>query len=158
MPAISLPVEKQTKVEIWKKADAYGMKGLKVDGNDLFTMYETAKKEVERVRKEQKPVLIEAVSYRIGPHSTSDDPNKYRTAEITDGSEKDPLTIAEKKMIEHNYLTAEEIEKIKSDAKDNIEKIFDEREKLPAPSPDTMFTDVYEKNNWIIDEEKEEIL
>ncbi len=156
--AISLPIEKQTKVEIWKKADAYGMKGVKVDGNDLFSMYEIAKIEIERVRKEKKPVLIEAVSYRIGPHSTSDDPNKYRTAEITDGSEKDPMTIAEKKMIEHNYLTAEEIEKIKSDAKENIEKIFDEREKLPAPGTDTLFTDVYEKSNWIIDEEKEEIL
>ena len=50
------------------------------------------------------------------------------------------------------------LKKIKSDAKENIEKIFEEREKLPPPSPDTMFTDIYEKNNWIIDEEKEEIL
>ncbi|MCL4350454.1 MAG: thiamine pyrophosphate-dependent dehydrogenase E1 component subunit alpha [Candidatus Thermoplasmatota archaeon] len=156
--AISLPIEKQTRVEIWKKAEAYGMRGIKVDGNDLFAMYEAAKKEVETVRKERKPVLIEAVSYRIGPHSTSDDPNKYRTAEITDGSEKDPLIIAEKGMIERNYLTKEEIEKIKTDSKETIDRIFDEREKIPAPKPESIFTDVYEKPNWIIEEEKGEIL
>ncbi|MCL5790479.1 MAG: thiamine pyrophosphate-dependent dehydrogenase E1 component subunit alpha, partial [Candidatus Thermoplasmatota archaeon] len=72
--AISLPVEKQTRVEIWKKAEAYGMKGVKVDGNDLFAMYEVSKAEVERTRTTGEPVLIEAVSYRMGPHSTSDDP------------------------------------------------------------------------------------
>ncbi|MCL4345238.1 MAG: thiamine pyrophosphate-dependent dehydrogenase E1 component subunit alpha [Candidatus Thermoplasmatota archaeon] len=156
--AISLPVEKQTRVEIWKKAEAYGMKGVKVDGNDLFAMYEVSKAEVERTRTTGEPVLIEAVSYRMGPHSTSDDPSKYRTDTIKDGSDGDPIVIAEKKMKEKGYLTDADIEKIKNDAKELVDRKFEEREKVPPPKPETMFLDVYEKPTWIIEEEKEEIL
>ena len=156
--AISFPVEKQTRAEIWKKAEGYGMRGVKVDGNDLLEMYKTAREELERVRKDGKPVLIEAVSYRMGPHSTSDDPSKYRSDDVKEGSDKDPLVIAERKLKMLNYIDDGIIEGIKKDAKENIDRIFDEREKIQPPTPDTMFQDIYEKSNWIIDEEKGEIL
>jgi TPP-dependent pyruvate/acetoin dehydrogenase alpha subunit len=156
--AISLPIERQTRAEIWKKAEGYGMRGVKVDGNDLLEMYKVSKEEIERVKREQKPVLIEAVSYRMGPHSTSDDPSKYRTDEVKEGSEKDPIVIFEKKLKEMNYLDDAEIEKIKKEAKERIDRIFDEREKVPPPKPESIFDDVYEKSNWVIDEQRSETL
>ncbi|MCL4479970.1 MAG: thiamine pyrophosphate-dependent dehydrogenase E1 component subunit alpha [Candidatus Thermoplasmatota archaeon] len=156
--AISLPVEKQTRAEIWKKADAYGMRGVKVDGNDLLEMYKVSKEEIDRVRVDGKPVLIEAVSYRMGPHSTSDDPSKYRADDVKEGSDKDPIVIAERKLKMLNYIDDPTIEKIKAEAKERIDRIFDEREKIAPPSPETMFQDIYENSNWIIDEERGEIL
>ncbi|MCL5790478.1 MAG: hypothetical protein M1375_00700, partial [Candidatus Thermoplasmatota archaeon] len=83
---------------------------------------------------------------------------KYRTDTIKDGSDGDPIVIAEKKMKEKGYLTDADIEKIKNDAKELVDRKFEEREKVPPPKPETMFLDVYEKPTWIIEEEKEEIL
>ncbi|MCL4323253.1 MAG: thiamine pyrophosphate-dependent dehydrogenase E1 component subunit alpha [Candidatus Thermoplasmatota archaeon] len=156
--AISYPVEKQTRSEIWKKAEGYGMRGVLVDGNDLLEMYKVAKEEIDKVRVDGKPVLIEAVSYRMGPHSTSDDPSKYRTDDVKEGSDKDPIVIAERKLKMLNYIDDQAIEKIKVEAKERIDRIFDEREKIAAPKPETMFEDIFENSNWIIDEERGEIL
>ncbi len=156
--AISLPIEKQTKVEIWKKAEAYGMRGVKVDGNDFLETYKVAKEEVEKIRKDGKPILIEAVSYRMGPHSTSDDPSKYRINEIPEDSEKDPLIIAEKRLKLMGLVDDESIKMIRKEAKERIDRIFDEREKISPPSPDSLFEDVYEKPNWVIEEEKGDVL
>lgn len=156
--AISLPVEKQTKAEIWKKAEGYGMRGVKVDGNNLLDMYKVAKEEVDRMRKDGKPVLIEAVSYRMGPHSTSDDPSKYRTNEIPKNSEKDPIVVAENELKKMDLLTDEQIAAIKTEAKLRIDRVFDEREKIPPPKPDSLFEDVYEKLNWVLEEERRDFL
>jgi Pyruvate/2-oxoglutarate dehydrogenase complex, dehydrogenase (E1) component, eukaryotic type, alpha subunit len=156
--AISLPVEKQTKAEIWKKAEGYGMKGVKVDGNNLAEMYRVAREEVDNMRKNGKPVLIEAVSYRMGPHSTSDDPSKYRTNEITENSEKDPIVVAENELKKMGLLNDDQIASIKNEAKQRIDRVFDEREKIPPPKLESLFEDVYEKLNWVLEEERRDVL
>lgn len=80
--AISVPVSKQTRaVNLAVKSVAYGIKGIKVDGNDFFAMYLAYKEASEHARTGKGPVLIEAVTYRRGAHTTSDDPTKYRTKE-----------------------------------------------------------------------------
>jgi pyruvate dehydrogenase E1 component alpha subunit len=156
--AISLPVEKQTKVEIWKKAEAYGAYGVKVDGNDFLETFKVAKDAVDRARSGKGPVLIEAISYRIGPHSTSDDPSKYRAEGITEGSEQDPIVIAEKRLKDLGYITDEIIDRMKSEAKRIVDQKFDEREKIPPPKPETMYDDVYKEMTWMVKEEKGEAL
>ncbi|CAC12558.1 probable 3-methyl-2-oxobutanoate dehydrogenase alpha chain precursor [Thermoplasma acidophilum] len=155
--AISLPVEKQTKAEIYKKAEAYGMKGVYVDGNDFIKTYRTVKDAVEYARS-GNPILVEARSYRMGPHSTSDDPSKYRKNEVQENSDLDPLVIAEKLMISGGYLNQAEIDKIKDESKKMIDEKFEERLKIPAPDPETMFDDVYSEITWAIEEERGEIL
>jgi pyruvate dehydrogenase E1 component alpha subunit len=82
--AISVPVSEQTVAPIWRKADAYGFPGVQVDGNDVLAVYLATKEAAERARADGVPTLIEAVTYRMGPHSTADDPSRYRTAEETD--------------------------------------------------------------------------
>ncbi len=91
--AISLPRERQTKSEtIAQKADAYGFPGVVVDGMDLPAVYRAVREARERALAGQGPTLIEAQVYRLGPHSTSDDPRRYRTdAEFAEWKSKDPL-------------------------------------------------------------------
>jgi len=91
--AISVPVKMQTaSVNIAIKSKAYGIKGIKVDGNDIFAMLTAFRYAHEYARKESQAVLIEAVTYRKGAHTTSDDPTKYRTTdEEKEWDKKDPL-------------------------------------------------------------------
>jgi pyruvate dehydrogenase E1 component subunit alpha len=92
--AISVPLKKQTHSRtIAQKALAYGVPGLQVDGNDVLAVYAGCKEAVDRARAGDGPTLIECVTYRLGVHTTADDPTKYRTAEeVAAWEHKDPLT------------------------------------------------------------------
>jgi pyruvate dehydrogenase E1 component alpha subunit len=79
--AISVPVARQTRAPIWKKAAAYGFRGIRVDGNDVLASYLVTREAAQRARTEQVPTLIEAVTYRMGPHSTADDRTRYQPKE-----------------------------------------------------------------------------
>jgi len=92
--AISVPLKKQTNSKtIAQKALAYGLPGIQVDGNDVLAVYAASREAVERARAGEGPTLIECVTYRLGVHTTADDPTKYRTAEeVAEWERKDPLT------------------------------------------------------------------
>ncbi|HRQ11645.1 MAG TPA: thiamine pyrophosphate-dependent enzyme, partial [Trueperaceae bacterium] len=91
--AISVPTERQMgNVRIVDRAVGYGMPGVRVDGNDLVACLVTAREAVERARRGEGPTLIEAVTYRLAPHTTSDDPLRYRDEEETvRREEEEPL-------------------------------------------------------------------
>jgi pyruvate dehydrogenase E1 component alpha subunit len=91
--AISTPRRKATKAEtLAQKAVAVGVPGIQVDGNDVLAMYAVVKEAAERARKGEGPTLIEAFTYRLGPHTTSDDPTIYRkNEEVEEWKKKDPL-------------------------------------------------------------------
>jgi len=92
--AISVPLKKQTHSRtIAQKALAYGLPGLQVDGNDVLAVHVACREAVERARRGDGPTLIECVTYRLGVHTTADDPTKYRSVEEVEAWErKDPLT------------------------------------------------------------------
>src|SRR6266436_10054038 len=92
--AISVPLKKQTHSRtIAQKALAYGLPGLQVDGNDVLAVYAAAREAVDRARAGDGPTLIECVTYRLGVHTTADDPTKYRAEEeVRAWEKKDPLT------------------------------------------------------------------
>ncbi len=77
--AISVPTGQQTAGEIWRRAEGYGFPGVRVDGNDVLAMYRATEEAVARARAGEGPTLIEALTYRIGAHSTADDASRYRT-------------------------------------------------------------------------------
>jgi 2-oxoisovalerate dehydrogenase E1 component alpha subunit len=79
--AISVPLSAQTVAPIWRKAEAYGFPGVRVDGNDVLAVYAATREAAIRAREQAVPTLIEAVTYRIGPHSTADDATRYRQSE-----------------------------------------------------------------------------
>jgi pyruvate dehydrogenase E1 component alpha subunit len=92
--AISVPLKKQTHSRtIAQKALAYGLPGIQVDGNDVLAVYAATREAVERARAGDGPTLIECVTYRLGVHTTADDPTKYRSdLEVAMWEQKDPLT------------------------------------------------------------------
>jgi pyruvate dehydrogenase E1 component alpha subunit len=91
--AISVPFARQCKAEtIAQKAIGYGMPGIRVDGNDVLAVYVATKEAVERARRGEGPTLIEALTYRFTPHTTADDPKRYRSEEDTKvWREREPL-------------------------------------------------------------------
>ncbi len=109
--AISVPVARQTAAKsLAVKSVAYGIKGIQVDGNDFLAMYRTFQEAAEHARAGKGPVLIEAVTYRKGAHTTSDDPSLYRTeAEEQKWAKRDPLLRLGK------YLEAEGLWKVADD-------------------------------------------
>ncbi|HXF57431.1 MAG TPA: pyruvate dehydrogenase (acetyl-transferring) E1 component subunit alpha [Actinomycetota bacterium] len=90
--AISVPLERQTAVPIWRKAEAYGFPGVQVDGNDVLGVYAVTREAARRAREDRTPTLVEAVTYRLGPHSTADDATRYRSEqEVERWRARDPL-------------------------------------------------------------------
>lgn len=109
---ISVPVEEQTKAKVLaQKAAAVGIPGVRVDGMDPLAMYAVTEKAREYALAGKGPVLIDAITYRYGPHSMSDDPTRYREdKELSDWEKKDPL-IRMRKYLEKKELWTEEQEK-----------------------------------------------
>src|SRR6185503_15031034 len=91
--AISVPLTRQTASEsIAVKAEAYGFPGVRVDGNDVVAVIEATREAVERARRGEGPTLIEAVTFRMGGHSSSDDPTRYRDAGLlAEWERRDPI-------------------------------------------------------------------
>jgi pyruvate dehydrogenase E1 component alpha subunit len=92
--AISVPLKKQTHSRtLAQKALAYGVPGIQVDGNDVLAVYAASREAVDRARSGGGPTMIECVTYRLGVHTTADDPTKYRSQEeVAAWERKDPLT------------------------------------------------------------------
>jgi len=95
--AISVPTEVQSRIPLANRASGYGFPGIRVDGNDVLAVHAVTKWALEHAASGQGPVLIEAFTYRVGAHTTADDPTKYRvTAEEDAWRRKDPLLRLEK--------------------------------------------------------------
>ncbi|HEV8361807.1 MAG TPA: pyruvate dehydrogenase (acetyl-transferring) E1 component subunit alpha [Candidatus Thermoplasmatota archaeon] len=144
--AISVPMSKQTASEtIAIKALAYGMEGIRVDGNDVLAVYRAAKEAVDRARSGQGPTLIEAVTYRMGPHSSSDDASRYTPKEDLEAwKAKDPILRFERYLQAKGMWDQGWADLLRDDIKQQIAEAIKEAEAVPRPSLDTMIEDVYE--------------
>ena len=112
-----MPLSKQTVAPIWRKAEAYGFPGIRVDGNDVLAVYLATKEAAARAREDGSPTLIEAVTYRIGPHSTADDASRYRaSAEVEEWSKRDPLQRYGDWLRAHDVLDADGVDAVEAEA------------------------------------------
>ncbi len=143
--AISVPRPKQTHSEtIAQKAIAYGIEGIQVDGMDIFAVYKATKEAIEKARAGKGPTLIEAYTYRLCDHSTSDDASRYRTKEEFESwLKKDSIERLEKYMHKKGLLDNAYKEKVLNQSKDIVEKAVAEFEKIQPPDPKDMFKYVY---------------
>ena len=139
--AISVPLKKQTHSRtIAQKALAYGLPGIQVDGNDVLAVYAAAREAVERARAGDGPTLIECVTYRLGVHTTADDPTKYRSeAEVAMWEQKDPLTRFRAYLEKRNLLE----EGLEQAVDEEIAEAIRRFESAPPADPLTMFDHVY---------------
>src|SRR2546421_8952339 len=143
--AISVPVAKQTAAKtIAEKARAYGMDGVRVDGNDLLAVYAVTKAAVDKARGGGGPTLIEALTYRMGPHSSSDDPTRYRSKdEVEAWARRDPIERMRKYLELKGLWSKESEEKLRAELEDMLQATIKEVERSPPPPIETLFTDVY---------------
>jgi len=143
--AISVPFSRQTASDgIAVKAKAYGMPGVAVDGNDVLAVYSVTKEAVERARAGQGPTLIEAITYRLEGHSSSDDPARYRDEEVTrQWLLRDPMVRYRNFLFAQGLLDEAREAAIAAAQKAAIDAAIAAAEAAPPPDTDTLFTDVY---------------
>jgi pyruvate dehydrogenase E1 component alpha subunit len=142
---ISTPTSVQTASEnLAIKSVAYGVKGIMVDGNDFFAMYRVVEEAAKLCLNGEGPVLIEAVTYRKGAHTTSDDPSKYRTKEEEDAwEEKDPMKRLKAYLIGKGLWSEKEEDKIIPQFKVEIDRQFIEAENHPPYPKEDVFKHLY---------------
>lgn len=143
--AISCPVEKQTASDGFAiKGEAYGIPGVTVDGNDVLAVYRVVSEAVKRARAGEGPTLIEAVTFRMGGHSTSDDPSKYvDPKEFEEWEERCPIKRFRAYLIAEGKLTEADADAIQKEADEEMMAAAKEAEAKPVPALDSIFTDVY---------------
>jgi 2-oxoisovalerate dehydrogenase E1 component alpha subunit len=144
--AISVPRERQTGSEtIAQKAIAYGMKGERVDGNDLLAVHDAVGRARARAAAGEGPTLVEAVTYRLEGHSTSDDPRAYRPAELVEPwRERDPILRTRRYLVRRGALDDATDGKLRDEVRAQIQAALAEAEAFPARPPvETLFEHVY---------------
>ncbi|MFV2015448.1 MAG: thiamine pyrophosphate-dependent enzyme, partial [Candidatus Heimdallarchaeota archaeon] len=136
-----------------------GIPGERIDGNDILVMYVTVKEAVERARNGEGPTFIEALTYRLGPHTSSDDPSRYRTdKEVKAWEKKDPIIRFKNYLIQKNILTEAADKKLWDKYDKRINDLIAEADKVGDPDIESMFTDVYEEMPWNLKEQLAEVL
>ena len=155
--AISTSRAKQTASKtIAQKAIAYGFPGVIVDGNDLFAMYAVTKEAAQRARNGEGPTLIEAYTYRLGNHTTSDDATKYRTQEEVDTwLPRDPLIRLQKYLSKKGLWDKKYEEKLQEELLKKVDEITEKVESTPDQTIDDMFDYTYAELPNHLKEQKE---
>jgi len=156
--AISLPREKQTRSKtLAEKAEAYGFPGVVVDGTDLRAVYRAVAEARARAVRGEGPTLIEAQVYRLGPHSTSDDPKRYRTdAEVAEWKARDPITRLKAELLAAKQLDEAADQKIWDEARAQVAAAVDAAEHAAPMAPTSLFDDVFASRTPRLEEERAE--
>lgn len=143
--AISLPSSEQTNSESYAiKAEAYGMPGVIVDGNDLLAVRKAVLEANERARAGEGPTLIEAKTFRMGGHSTSDDPTRYVPKELVEEWEKkDPVPRFERFLAKRGLFNDSTRDEVYTAALQRVDRAAKEAQAVANPGLETIFGDVY---------------
>ncbi|MCH8491653.1 MAG: thiamine pyrophosphate-dependent dehydrogenase E1 component subunit alpha [Idiomarina sp.] len=143
--AISTPAAEQFAGDgIAPRAVGYGMKAIRVDGNDIFAVYKATQEARRLAVEENEPVLIEAMSYRMAGHSTSDDPTGYRSREEEEERRiREPMIRFRKWLVAQGWISDEEADKQQQQHKETVLAALKEAEKVPVPHIDEIINDVY---------------
>lgn len=137
------------------KGRAYGMRAVRVDGNDVLAMYHAVRRAADLARKGEGPTFIEAVTYRVGAHSTSDDPSMYRTQEEVDAwIARDPVAALRRHLVATDRMDDAKEAALEDELNAQIAAAIDEAEAHPPPPRLSIFDDVYETLPWHLEEQR----
>ena len=156
--AISLPRERQTRsATLAEKAEAYGIAGVHIDGNDLRAVFAAVQDARARAVAGGGPTMIEAEVYRLGPHSTSDDPKRYRTEEaVAAARARDPILRLKHELEEKGLWNDSADEKLWEEVRSRVARTFEEAERAAPLDPRTIFDDVFASLTPRLEEERSE--
>ena len=156
--AISEPTKRQSRVPLARRADGFGLPGVRVDGNDVIAVHAVTVEALNRARSGQGPTLIEAVTYRMGAHTTSDDPTKYRDSaddELWRG--RDPINRL-RILLQGKGVLNEKLEsELAREAASLADRMRQSCRELPDPHPLSIFDHVYAGSDARIDEQRREV-
>src|SRR4029077_21166583 len=139
------PLDDQTKAEnLAAKAAGYGMPGVRVDGTDVLAVYEATREAVERARGGDGPTFIEAVTYRVAPHATADDPRAYVDLERIEQEKQNECLGRYERYLRRLGMLGDELEaEIKAAALEAMRKAIADAEAEPEPDPGLLFDNAY---------------
>lgn len=143
--AISVPTSTQTRAtNLSKRAEGYGLPGVQVDGNDIVAVHQAASEAVQRARNGDGPTLIETITYRIGPHTVSDDPARYRTEEAAQGwPERDPVSRLRACLEGASLWSQSQESELAQQVAEEFEAAVREADAYPEPTPSEIVDHVF---------------
>ena len=154
--AISEPNERQTRIPLFQRARGFGFPGIRVDGNDVMAVHAVTTEALDRARNGEGPTLVEAFTYRMGAHTTSDDPSRYRiAAELEEWKLKDPIARL-KAFLARTGLAGEEFfAGIDAEADELASQLRADCLAMPDPDPVSMFEHVYHDDHPLLAEQRD---
>ncbi|WP_435770669.1 pyruvate dehydrogenase (acetyl-transferring) E1 component subunit alpha [Nocardioides sp. SYSU DS0651] len=154
--AISEPIERQSRIPLYRRAHGFGFPGVRVDGNDVLATYAVTQAALQRARDGQGPTLIEAYTYRMGAHTTTDDPTRYRLSEdVEHWKLKDPIARVEVHLRRNGLADESFFEEVAAEADQLGERMRRECHALPDPSPLGIFDLVHAEKTPELQEQQE---
>ncbi|WP_431972250.1 pyruvate dehydrogenase (acetyl-transferring) E1 component subunit alpha [Nocardia sp. bgisy134] len=155
--AISAPVRVQSATPIARRAYGYGMPGVQVDGNDVLAVLAVTRQAVARARSGGGPSFIEALTYRMGPHTTADDPTRYRSAaETEEWKRRDPIDRVRRLLAREGLLDEDWERRVAAHADDVARQVRTATIEMPDPAPMELFDHVYATAHSLLDQERRE--
>jgi pyruvate dehydrogenase E1 component alpha subunit len=155
--AISEPLEKQSRIPLYQRARGFGFPGLRVDGNDVLACYAVTQKAMQAAREGQGPTLIEAFTYRMGAHTTTDDPTRYRLAsELEMWKLRDPIERVRAYLARTGQAEPEFFAEVDAEAKQVGARVREACRTMPDPPPLAIFDNVYSEPTAILRAEREQ--
>ena len=156
--AISEPLDRQTRIPLYQRARGFGFPGLRVDGNDVFACLAVTRQAMQAAREGQGPTLIEAFTYRMGAHTTTDDPTRYRlSAELESWKLKDPIERVKQYLIRSGMAEESFFTGVAGEADEIGRGVRKACLEMPDPDPQRMFDHVYADETALLAQEREQL-
>jgi 2-oxoisovalerate dehydrogenase E1 component alpha subunit len=155
--AISEPIEKQSRIPLYQRAAGFGFPGVRVDGNDVLACYAVTKAALNRAREGSGPTLVEAYTYRMGAHTTSDDPTRYRlSSELEAWKLKDPIERVKVHLSRNGHADSAFFDDVDREADELAAHVRQGCLDLPEPDPTRIFDYVHaEKTPELAEQQRE---
>nr|WP_317259725.1 thiamine pyrophosphate-dependent enzyme [Kocuria atrinae] len=157
--AISVPFSTQSRVPLATRAAGYGFEGLRVDGNDILAVLAATRYALDKIRRGEGPVMIEAETYRMGAHTTADDPTKYRQRdEEEEWGTLDPIERLEMHLRETHHVGDEFFDSVANEGRELADELRADVLAMVPPTFDEYFAKAYADPHSLVDAERAEYL
>ena len=153
--AISEPIEKQSRIPLYQRAMGFGFPGIRVDGNDVLAVLAVTKAALQNAREGSGPTLVEAYTYRMGAHTTSDDPTRYRlTDELESWKLKDPIERVKAYLVRTGTIDQPFLDALEAESDELAAHVRKGCLEMADPAPLSVFDHVYAEETPLIEEER----
>jgi 2-oxoisovalerate dehydrogenase E1 component alpha subunit len=156
--AISEPIERQTRIPLYQRASGFGFPGVRVDGNDVLAVLAVTRQALQNAREGSGPTLVEAYTYRMGAHTTSDDPTRYRIeGEVESWKLKDPIERLKAYLVKTETADAAFFEEMEKESDALAAHLRQGCLEMPDPDPRSIFDHAYAEQHPLMDEERAQL-